>query len=160
MLHLPINHHLRPLYRTLAGLGGLYVLVFGIMGFGASRGLPWFAQPHTDHLPWVLWLRTNPAFSVLSILTGLAIVVAAVVGRNLDHYLFLAAGAVFLLAGMAMMVLLQTDLNLLGFSMANCVVSFILGLVVFAAGLYGRSGPTEAADDEEARRHGEAPARH
>ena len=44
--------------------------------------------------------------------------------------------------------------------MANCVVSFILGLVVFAAGLYGRSGPTEAADDEEARRHGEAPARH
>jgi len=160
MLHLPINHHLRPLYRTLAGLAGLYVLVFGVLGFTRTRGLALFAQPHNADLPWVLGLRTNPAFAVLSILAGLAILIAAVVGRNLDHYVFLAAGVVFLLSGMAMMTLLQTDLNFLGFSMVNCVVSFILGLVTFAAGLYGRSGETEAADEEEARRHGVAAARH
>src|ERR687885_21968 len=122
MLHIPINHHLRPLYRTLAGLGGLYVLVFGVMGLFASTHLPLFAQPHDHKLPWVLGLRTNLAFSVLSIIVGL--------------------------------ILLQTNLNFLGFSMINCIVSFILGTTFLLAGLYGRVGPTEAADDEEAFRHG------
>ena len=159
-MHIPINHHLRPLYRAIAGFGGLYVLVFGIMGFVASRGLPWFAQPHDHKLPWVLGLRTNLAFSVLSIVVGLALLVANVVGRNLDHYINLAAGGVFMLAGMAMMALLQTDLNLLGFSMVNCVVSLLLGTLFLAAGLYGRVGTADAEHDEEAFRHGQAAPAH
>ena len=154
MLHIPINHHLRPLYRTLAGLGGLYVLVFGVMGLFASSHLPLFAQPHDHKLAWVLGLRTNLAFSVLSIIVGLILLLGNIVGRNLDQVANLIAGAVFMIAGMAMMVLLQTDLNLLGFSMVNCIVSFILGTTFLLAGLYGRVGPTEAADDEEAFRHG------
>ena len=32
MAHFPVNHPLRPLYRTLAGLVGAYLLVFGIVG--------------------------------------------------------------------------------------------------------------------------------
>jgi hypothetical protein len=158
MLHIPINHHLRTLYRALAGLGGLYVLVFGLLGVGASRGLPAFAQPHDHKLPWVLGLRTNLAFAVLSIAVGLVLLLGNVVGRNLDYYLNLLAGAVFMVSGMAMMILMQTDLNFLGFSMVNCIVSFILGTLFFTAGLYCRSGPTEAADQEEAFRHGSAMA--
>jgi hypothetical protein len=159
MLHIPINHHLRPLYRALAGLGGLYVLVFGLLGVAASRGLPAFAQPHDHKLPWVLGLRTNLAFAVLSIAVGLVLLLGNVVGRNLDYYLNLLAGAVFMVAGMAMMILMQTDLNFLGFSMVNCIVSFILGTLFLTAGLYCRSGPAEAADHEEAFRHGSAMAR-
>ena len=41
---------------------------------------------------------------------------------------------------MAMMTLLQTDLNLLGFTMATCIVSFVIGLVLLTAGLYGKTG--------------------
>jgi hypothetical protein len=160
MLHIPINHHLRPLYRALAGLVGLYVLVFGIVGFFRTRGLPFFAQPYDHHLPWVLWLRTNPAFAVLSILAGVAILVGVVVGRNLDHYLELAAGGVFMVSGMTMMTLLQTHLNFLGFSMVNCLASFVFGTIMFTAGLYSRTGSTDAADVEEARRHGAVVARH
>ena len=152
-MHIPINHHLRRLYRVLTGLAGLYVLVFGIAGASRSAGLPLFADPHHETLPWVLGLRTNPAFSYLSIGAGIALLAGAVIGRNVDHYVNLVAGGVFLLSGMAMMTLLQSDANFLGFSMSNCVVSFILGLVTLAAGLYGRSGTAEHAEAEYAYQH-------
>jgi hypothetical protein len=151
MAHFPINHPLRPIYRALSGLIGLYVLIFGIVGYARTHNLDFF----TRHGEWVLWLRTNPAFSVLSILAGIAVLGAAVVGRNLFVAVNVAAGIVFLLAGMAMMTLLQTDANIFAFSMVNCVVSFIFGMVFLAAGLYGKVGSAEAAHAEEVFRRGE-----
>lgn len=151
MAHIPINHPLRPLYRALAGLAGLYVLLFGIIGFVQTRGLELFAR---QDLPWVLGLRTNPAFSYLSIVAGIVLLGGALVGGNLDRSINLAGGLVFLVAGMAMMTLLQTDANLLGFSMVNCIVSFIIGVVLLAAGLYGKVGTPDRAQAEEEYRHG------
>lgn len=134
--HLPVNHHLRPLYRVLAALCGLYVLAFGIGAVGHAGGIAFFAN---DGVPTVLGLRGNRAFALLSIVAGLTLVVAAVVGGTIDRWVNLVGGVVFLTAGMLMMAVLQTDLNLLGFTMTTCVVSFGLGLVLFAAGLYGRT---------------------
>ncbi|HEY1174704.1 MAG TPA: DUF4383 domain-containing protein [Phytomonospora sp.] len=152
MDHLPINHRLRPLWRGLAFLTGVYILVFGILGFIESRdeGLAWTAQ---EGLPWVLGLRANPAFSALSIAVGAIVVVGALIGRNIDRWINLIAGAVFLLASMFMLLLLRTDLNFLGFGVSTCVVSAILGLILFTAGLYGRVGSVEREAAEEARRH-------
>jgi hypothetical protein len=135
--HLPVNHPLRPLYRVLAGLVGVYSLVFGIAAFTRTRGTPLFA--HTD-LPWVLGLRTNLAFALLSIVSGAVLVVCAVIGRNLDFVVNSLGGILFMAVGMLMLGLLQTDANFLGFSMTNCVVSLLLGTIVFTAGLYGRTG--------------------
>lgn len=149
MAHTPINHPLRPVYRTLSGLVGLYVLLFGIIGYARTSDLPFFG-PHGE---WVLWLRTNPAFSVLSIIAGIAVLGAAVIGRNLFAYVNLAAGIVFLAAGMAMMTLLQTNANFLAFSMITCIMSFIFGLIFLASGLYGKVGTTDEHDAEEAFRH-------
>lgn len=150
--HLPINHRLRPLWRGLAFLTGVYILVFGILGFIESRdeGLAWTAQ---EGLPWVLGLRANPAFSALSIVVGAIVVVGALIGRNIDRWINLVCGAVFLLASMLMLLFLRTDANILGFGVSTCVVSAILGLVVFTAGLYGRVGSTQLAAAEELRRH-------
>jgi len=142
-MHLPVNHHLRPLYRTLTVIAGLYVVIFGILGVSRTSGLPFFAQPGSEHLPWVLGLRANPAFAYLSILAGLVLIVGAVVGRNVYFYLGMAGGLAFLVAGLAMLALLETSLNFLGFSMTNCIVSFVIGLVVFAGGLFGRVGPPD-----------------
>ena len=64
----------------------------------------------------------------------------AVIGGNVAHWINLIGAVVFLVAGMAMMILLQTDLNFLGFTMATCIVSFVIGLVLFTAGLYGKTG--------------------
>ncbi|MGH8879317.1 MAG: DUF4383 domain-containing protein, partial [Stackebrandtia sp.] len=155
MDHLPINHHLRPLYRVLAFLTGVYILVFGILGFIKSRGLQTFAQPGDSDLPRALWLDANPAFSILSIVVGALVVLAVIVGRNVDMWVNLIAGGVFLLAGMAMMALLHTELNYLGFTMATCVASFILGLVMFTAGLYGRVGSAEREAAADVHRHGQ-----
>src|SRR3954453_23626572 len=112
MAHFPVNHRLRPLYRTLAGVCGLYVLVFGIVALVRGHGLGFFAQ---HGLPPSVGLHANPAFAVLSIATGALLLVGAILGGNPDRWINLAAAAVFLVAGMAMLVLLRTDLNILGF---------------------------------------------
>ena len=154
-VHLPINHPLRPLYRFLAALTGLYVLLFGIVGLVDSSG---HAPLSRDHIV-ALGLRTNMAFSVLSIVVGLVVVAAAVIGRNVDFAVFLFGGLVFLVSGMAMLVVLQTSLNVLNFTVATCVVSFLIGLVLVTAGLYGRSGTPEQRQAVERDRHREpAPA--
>jgi hypothetical protein len=157
--HLPVNHKLRPLYRTVAFACGVYVLVFGIVALTRTADLDPFAR---DGLPWVLGLRANGAFAALSVAAGLAVVLAALVGRNVDRWVNLVTGAVFLVAGMLMLIVLRTELNLLGFTVTTCVVSFIIGLSLSLAGLYGQVGPREAELREELFRHGMAgdPERH
>jgi hypothetical protein len=153
MSHLPINHHLQPLYRTLAGAAGLYVLVFGIVGLLRTSGQDFFAQ---DGLPTVLGLRANGAFAALSVVAGIILVVGAVIGRSVDMWINLFGSVVFLTAGMAMMALLETDLNVLGFTVTTCIVSFVIGLVLGLAGLYGKVGTAEEDALEERFRHGES----
>src|SRR5215469_187283 len=100
MAHFPINHHLRPLYRTLAGLAGLYVLAFGITALVKTNGLPFFAQ---HGLPSALGLHANRAFAILSIVVGAVLVGGAIIGRNVDRWINLVGGLVFLLSGFVMM---------------------------------------------------------
>ena len=152
MKHLPINHHLQPLYRTLAGAAGLYVLAFGVVGLLRTSGLDLFAQ---DGLPTVLGLRANRAFAILSLVVGIVLVVGAVIGRSIDMWINLISSVVFLTAGMAMMALLETDLNFLGFTVTTCIVSFIIGLILGLAGLYGTVGTAEEDAMEERFRHGQ-----
>jgi hypothetical protein len=154
MGHFPINHPLLPLWRVLAALAGLYVLAFGIVGVIQTGGLPFFAQ---QNLPAVLGLHTNRAFAILSIVAGVVLFGGAIIGGMLDQRLNVVLAFVFLGAGFAMMVLLRTDLNLLGFSMSTCIVSFIIGLVLLTAGLYGKVGSEADVRSEEAFRHGASP---
>lgn len=151
MAHLPVNHPARPFYRVLSAAAGLYVLVFGVVGAVETRDLSWFDRSDT----WAMGLQTNPAFSVLSIVAGVVLFGGALYGRNVDHFLNLAGGGVFLVAGIAMLALLRTDANLLNFAIANCIVSFVIGLVLLTAGLYGKTGPRELAEAEDKLRHGE-----
>lgn len=153
MAHLPVNHPTRPLLRVLVVLVGLYILVFGIAGLVASWGQPFFSREEN----WALGLRTNPAFALLSIVVGAVVAAAAVYGHNVDHFIELWGGIVFLVAGIVMMTLLRTDLNLLNFAMVNCIVSFIIGTIMLTAGLYGKEGTPEFREAEEKRRHGEGP---
>ena len=78
------------------------------------------------------------------------------IGRNIDRFVNVVGGLFFMIMGMAMMMLLQTNANFLAFSMANCVASFLIGTVLFAAGLYGKTGSAADARLEEASRHGYA----
>ncbi|MEV0132061.1 DUF4383 domain-containing protein [Dactylosporangium sp. NPDC050688] len=149
--HFPINHHLRPLYRLLCVVAGLYMLVFGVVGFVQTSGQPFFSQ---DGAEWVLGLRTNPAFSLLSLVAGVVVLGANLIGRNLAHHINQLAGVVLTVVGMAMLALLQTEANIFAFSMVNVIVTFILAGVTGTASLYDRVGSTSAAEAEEQFRHG------
>lgn len=153
MAHLPVNHPARPIYRVLATAVASYIFAFGIVGLVVSWGLPFFARGDI----YALGLRTNPAFSMLSIVVGAVVLGAEVYGRNLDHFINLWGSIVFLVAGVVMMTLLRTDLNLLNFAMRDCIVSFVIGVVLLAAGLYGKVGPPEFKDAEDRIRHGQLP---
>jgi hypothetical protein len=139
MAHIPVNHHLRPLYRGIAALTGLYVLVFGIAGAVESAGSDLFERGDIV----ALGLRTNMAFSILSIVSGLVILGALLIGRNLDQFVNYWGGFLFLIVPTLMLLLLRTDGNILNFSMTTVVVSYIIGMVLLAAGLYGKIGTAE-----------------
>lgn len=157
MIHLPVNHPLRPLYRTLAGLVGLYVLLFGIVGIIESGEAGFFGRESI----WALGLRTNLAFAILSTVVGAIVVAGCVIGRNVDRFINMAGGVIFLASGLIMLGLLESDLNLLNFTVGTCVVSFIIGLVLGIAGLYGKVGPPPEVQAEEGFRHGgEDPVSH
>src|SRR5438132_1496467 len=96
MSHIPINHPLRSLYRFLAILAGVYVLVFGIVAYSKTSGPP-FSQ---DNLQWAMGLRTNQGFALISIIAGAIIIVAALIGRNIDRFVNVWGGIAFMLIGM------------------------------------------------------------
>jgi hypothetical protein len=150
MSHLPVNHHLRPVYRTIAGLTGVWLIAFGAVGWSQTQGVDWFAQGDWS----ALGLPTNRAFSAASLLAGAVVLVAALVGRNVDRFVNLWGGVAFLLAGTAMMALVHTEANVLNLSIGTSVASYVIGLLLLAAGLYGRVGTPEQAAAEEALRHG------
>jgi hypothetical protein len=153
MAHIPVNHPLRPLYRVLAALVGAYVLLFGIIGLTRTWGDDLFARDSV----WVLGLRTNLAFAILSVVFGAVILLANVVGGNAGHLVTLGAAVIFMVAGVAMMTLMQTEGNFLNFSMSTVVVSLAFGLVLLTAGLYDKVGTAEDAAAEDAFRHNAAP---
>jgi Domain of unknown function (DUF4383) len=154
MAHIPINHPLRPLYRTLAGLIGLYILVFGIVGVTQTAGDPLFDRGDV----WVLGLRTNLAFAILSIIYGAVLLVGAVIGGNVEHMINLGAGLVFIVVGLFMMTVMETDANILNFSMVNSIVSFVFGLLVLTAGFYDKVGTSDdVVAEERFRRMGTVP---
>ncbi|MEV4722450.1 DUF4383 domain-containing protein [Micromonospora humida] len=148
MAHFPVNHPARPLYRVFAGLVGLYILVFGAFGVVQTWGEPLFARG--SH--WALGLRTNLAFSLVSVAFGIVLIIGASRRGNLGHVMNLTAGVVFMVTGIAMMSVLQTRANILNFSMSTVIVSLLFGLLLLATGLYDKIGTDEHAAQERADR--------
>jgi len=145
MSHIPVNHRLRPFYRGVALLIGLYLLIFGIVGAIKSAGHPFFYRGDLT----ALGLRTNMAFAVLSIVVGGVVFVGALLGRNADHWINMWMGGIFMFVGVFGLVIIRSDLNKLNFSVATCVVSSLIGTALLVAGLYGKTGSHEQARHEE-----------
>ncbi|MFU8870761.1 DUF4383 domain-containing protein [Micromonospora sp. SL4-19] len=156
MVHLPVNHPARPFYRVLAGLIGVYILAFGVYGVVLTWDTGLFGRGND----WSLGLRTNLAFSIVSVIFGAFLLIGASRRSNLGHYMNLTAGVVFLFTALLMMSLLQTTANFLNFSMSTVIVSLIFGLVLLGTGLYDKVGPPEHAEVEHERRRHPVAERH
>lgn len=154
MVHVPVNHPLQPFYRVFSGLIAAYLIAFGVVGVMRTGDRGFFAQ---EGLPSALGLHANRAFAILSIVVGLVLLLGSVVGRNLDQRINLVASVVFLGAGLLMLLLLQTSANFLGFTVATCVVSFLIGIALLICGLYGKVRSPEFERAEERFRHQQGP---
>ncbi|MFH8463367.1 DUF4383 domain-containing protein [Streptomyces sp. NPDC017991] len=132
--HLPVDHRLSTFYRIGAGLMGLVLLAFGILGLIDKVG---FFDTHGDR---VSGLSTNGALSVLSICVGLLLFVGMVIGGNVASTINMVLGVLFILSGFVNLALLDTDLNFLAFRIPNVLFSFVVGVLLMFFGMYGRVG--------------------
>ncbi|GGX85769.1 DUF4383 domain-containing protein [Streptomyces fructofermentans] len=132
--HLPVDHRLSTFYRIGAGLMGLVLLAFGILGLIDKVG---FFDTGGDT---VAGLNTNGALSVLSICVGLLLFVGMVIGGNFASTVNMVLGVLFILSGFVNLALLETDLNFLAFEIQNVLFSFVVGVLLMFFGMYGRVG--------------------
>jgi hypothetical protein len=145
MAHTPINHPLRPLYRALGALVGIYLIVFGVVGFIVA------GDGHR-----VLGQGANLLWSVLSLLIGLVVLIATVVGRNLDAKVDQYLGWALLVIAVYELATNRTDANFLDFTVSTVVVTILAGLILIMAGLYSKVGSEEDAHAEQKAAHGGA----
>lgn len=130
--HLPVDHRLSSVYRVGAGLMGLVLLAFGILGLIDKIGF--FDTGGAT----VAGLNTNGSLSVLSICVGLLLFIGMVIGGNFASTLNMILGVAFILSGFINLALLDTDYNFLAFHLQNVLFSFVVGLMLMMFGMYGR----------------------
>ncbi|MEU9879809.1 DUF4383 domain-containing protein [Streptomyces phaeochromogenes] len=152
--HLPVDHRLSKFYRVGAGLMGLVLLAFGILGLIDKVG---FFDTGGDT---VAGLNTNGALSVLSICVGLLLFVGMVIGGNVASTINMILGVLFILSGFVNLALLDTGFNFLAFRIQNVLFSFVVGVMLMFFGMYGRVGSALPHDNPYWRsRHPEQAAR-
>ncbi|WP_183154243.1 DUF4383 domain-containing protein [Streptomyces shenzhenensis] len=139
--HLPVDHRLNLVYRIGAGLMGLFLLAFGILGLTDNIG---FFNTGGNT---ALGLNTNGTLSVLSICVGLLLFVGMVIGGNFASTLNMTLGILFLLSGFLNLALLPTPYNFLAFKIQNVLFSFVVGLLLMVFGMYGRVSSTLPHDN-------------
>ncbi|MFD3522867.1 DUF4383 domain-containing protein [Streptomyces sp. NPDC058653] len=130
--HLPIDHRLSTVYRIGAGLIGLVLLVFGVLGLVNQIG-PFDTGSHTT-----AGLNTNGALSVLSICVGLLLFVGMLIGKNFASTLNMILGVVFILSGFVNLCLIDSGFNPLAFRLQNVLFSFVVGVLLMFFGMFGR----------------------
>lgn len=130
--HLPVDHTLSRVYRIGAGLIGLVLLVFGILGLVNQIGV-FGTGSHTT-----AGLNTNGALSVLSICVGVLLFVGMLIGKNFASTLNMILGVLFILSGFVNLALIDSGFNPLNFRIQNVLFSFVVGLLLMFFGMYGR----------------------
>lgn len=130
--HLPIDHRLSQVYRVGAGLVGLILVAFGILGLVHKIGF--FDTGGAS----VAGLNTNGALSVLSVIIGGLLFVGMVIGGNFASTLNIVLGIAFLVSGFVNLAVLETSFDFLAFRLQNVLFSFVVGLMLMWFGMYGR----------------------
>ena len=146
LAHIPINHHLRGLWRAVGALSGLYLVALGVYGIIETSGLELFAQ---DDLPEVFAQQLNPASAGMVLVLGAVVVLVTVVGRNLDHFVNFWIGQILVVVATLSMAVLRTDANVLGLNMTSVVVWMLVGLLVLTSALYAKIGRSDGSEHHD-----------
>ena len=119
-------------HRIGALLVAAVIAAFGVLGL--LDGLDYFSTDGER----IAGLSSNGLLSTISLLTAAVLVVAALRGSRVASTVMLVIGTLFLVSALANLAVLESDWNLLAFSMANVVFSIVAGLVLLTLGAYGR----------------------
>jgi hypothetical protein len=141
MAHNPVNHPMRPMYRTLGFLAGAYLLVFGIIGLIQTSGHDFTGDIGVR----VLGQQSNMLWSIITVIVGAIVLIATVIGRNADAAADRFLGWALLVLGAYGLATGRTDANFFGFSIATVVVTFLVGLVLITTSLYSKVAPVDRA---------------
>ncbi|MFD8597453.1 DUF4383 domain-containing protein [Kitasatospora sp. NPDC059646] len=152
---LPVDHRLGTVYRVGAGLGGVFLVVFGILGLTGTS--PGFLDTSGKE---VLGLSSNGALSVLSLVAGGILILGAVIGGNIASDINMIMGVLFVLAGFVGLMVLDSSANRLAFHISNVVFSFAFGFVILTFGMYGRVSSHLPQDNPYWKRRHEHEAEH
>ncbi|WP_354640275.1 DUF4383 domain-containing protein [Kitasatospora camelliae] len=149
---LPVDHRLSQVYRFTAGLGGVFLVVFGILGLtGTHPGI--FDTEGKE----VFGLSSNGALSVLSLVAGGVLIIGAIIGGNFASNLNMIMGLLFILAGFVGLMVLDSSANRLAFQISNVIFSFVFGFAVVTFGMYGRVSSHLPHDNPYWRKRHEKP---
>jgi hypothetical protein len=113
---------------------------FGVLGL--IDGLDYFSTDGER----IAGLSSNGLLSTISLVTAAVLVAAALRGSRIASTVMLVIGVLFLVSALANLAVLESDLNVLAFSMANVVFSICAGLVLLTLGAYGRVSGNLPAD--------------
>ncbi|MFE9931907.1 DUF4383 domain-containing protein [Streptomyces sp. NPDC005533] len=128
---LPVDHPLNRVYRIGAAACGLLLLLFGCLGFADSLS-------SFDTAGSIAGMSTNGLLSAISVIVGLLLFVAALIGGNVASSVNIAVGVLFVLSGFVHLFLIGRPGNVLDFGMTNVIFSFLMGLLIMTFGMYGR----------------------
>lgn len=131
---LPVDHHLGSFYRISAGVSGLCVLAWGIVGFTHTWSHPWF-----NYGAPMFGLTTNNPLNLISVVFGAILLIGAVIGGRASSLVNIVIGFGFMIDGLVWMCLIRTpQANILEFTMTNVVFSLVVGTILVTCGLYGK----------------------
>jgi hypothetical protein len=143
MAHNPVNHPLRPLYRALGALAGVYLVLFGIIGAITTADSGLFGNGEDR----VLGQKTNLFWSIICVLVGVIVLIAAALGRNSDTVIDKYFGWGMLVIGSYELGAMRTDANFLNFSISTVVVTYLIGLILIMVAYYSKVAPPEQAGE-------------
>jgi Domain of unknown function (DUF4383) len=141
MAHNPVNHPLRPLYRALGALTGVYLVLFGIVGIIVTAGDGLFGKGGDR----VLGQGANLFWSIVALLIGAIVLIATVIGRNADTAADKYLGWGLLVLGSFGLAFSRTDANIFGQDISTVIVTYIVGLALITTSLYSKVAPADRA---------------
>ncbi|HET6532251.1 MAG TPA: DUF4383 domain-containing protein [Actinoplanes sp.] len=147
-MHNPVNHPLRPLYRALAALVGVYLIAFGVIGIIVTPGNGLFGQPDER----VLGQGANLFWCIVSLIIGAVVLAVTVIGRNLDTEVNKVIGWALLVIGTYELAVSRTDANFLKFTISTVIVTYLVGLALIMSAYYTKvAPPSEAGEPRQVR---------
>jgi hypothetical protein len=145
------KHPVFLVHRIGAIVVALVLWAFAALGFASGTG---FVTTHGAH---ALGMTGNGLLSTISVVFGVALVVGAMIGGPVVSTTCVVVGGLFVLSGLANLIVLNGPYNLLAFTMPNIVFSLVVGLALLVIGLFGRGSGQLPADNPYRRARGGNP---